>query len=218
MSIRHLSVYACSKGHDSTVLSDPIMHHPRNIQDLRVSHANAPGKKVATLSTYYSHIIPRVPGGNKKGQTRLHDNPSVPCSHPGCDLLAKLKYVKTQWPLILLHDEPEEHPATLERLEMEDTVIIRPTKDQTPVKYQVVGRVLYKASHFTTEIGLNGKSYLYNDMEQNGRLVELRKKGKKDRSAFYREPQDGHRVIFYLLARTSNVAVRSVFWHSTTIY
>lgn len=86
-------------------------------------------------------------------------------------------------------------------------MLIRPTKDQKPVKYQVVGRVLYGSSHFTTEIGLTGKSYLYNDMVGGGRLVEIQKKGRKDGSAFYREPTDGRTVIFYLMVRTSIVAV-----------
>lgn len=89
---------------------------------------------------------------------------------------------------------------------MEKDIVIKPDGNAEAVTYFNVGRILFGAGHFTAEIGVDGSSYLYNDMENGGALVPIGKA--KERSNFYlRQLKEPDPAVAYLMARTSQVHV-----------
>lgn len=163
----------------------------------------------ATLSTFYSRLIPRIHSPESGvSHKRLHETRSVPCGTSGCDLGASLQYIKTQWPLLWRQSEGLT-PATMNRLRVEPKVVIQSKPEDKPVTYDIVARLLFVGgNHYTTEITSNGRSYLYNDLQHDGALKE---KGKNDAAAFLEPFPESEEtpVDMYFMARTSKTRVSS---------
>lgn len=163
--IQHCLHRCCEAGHQVTedLEFEPVI---TKIRDDDIEIARALRGPTCTMTEYFAHFIPRTRGG-LDGTTLLHDNPAIPCSSEACKHLASVISISTHWPLVL-HIKPSDSKPLSNPTAFEIHCTYGP-----PVTYQLVGRVLWhgpKELHFTAQVLIDGNTYLYNDMANDGRL------------------------------------------------
>ncbi|KAJ7763992.1 hypothetical protein DFH07DRAFT_939194 [Mycena maculata] len=135
------------------------------------------------LNDYLIHAIPRERFGTSRTITYrpLHTGPPISCSHSSCnDSDAHITSISTEWPLLLRMDpiwrtRDVETDPDLPQISCPLTI-----KLGSDVEYKLVSRVLFygdvdpsSIGHYVTKTELKNSTYLYNDLQHGGSLVEL---------------------------------------------
>lgn len=176
--LQHTLLHRCPEGHVSRVVaSNPESMFQFNDHDLRITRA-VHGSHI-TMTDYFQHLIPRRRIGNDaNGTTVLHTLPSSTCLHSNCKVQADLMAIETSWPQIL-QIIPESRAASEDMLKTQkwiqlDRKFTIPDQKGNGVEYQLVGRVCFHSNqHFTSDIMLENRLFLYNDMFNKGKLVDI---------------------------------------------
>lgn len=137
-----------------------------------------------SLADYFSHLIPRRPGGHSVGgggTTVLHTLDPPSCDHRGCEKVTALVHIRTCWPQVLhvLVGERQMNVIKLTRTVVIPTDVLSDFAVEGElvgdVEYQLVGRVIHnrQKSHWTAEINLLGVTFAYDDIPNGGSLEEI---------------------------------------------
>ncbi|KAF8142672.1 hypothetical protein K438DRAFT_1784474 [Mycena galopus ATCC 62051] len=187
--VYHSITYSCESKHLTTLPHGRCLPEiGMNINDLlpvqRFVTADAPRP---LLDDYLMHTIPRDRIATSRTASSsyhpLHIGPPIPCPNSSCNgAYSSISSISTEWPLLLRvdpmcrsynpdTDPPIAHPACPLTLHLGPSV-----------EYELIARVIFipnpsgnpdDIGHYLTKTRLKGKTYLYNDLEREGALIEL---------------------------------------------
>ncbi|KAG8930848.1 hypothetical protein FRC01_002192 [Tulasnella sp. 417] len=171
MAIHHTLIYMCDNGHRSKDSEPPQVEHETRTEDVRLAHSFSESGE-SSLSTYYSHIIPRSDQFRRTHEP-LHLKKTVQSACESCGLPLVLRSIKTDWPMIWRFSE--QYQEGIQPLQVTRKIQIQSSDGAVPVEYKVIGRSIFnpESSHFTSQVLLNGRCYHYDDMENGGHLQEV---------------------------------------------
>lgn len=172
--------YTCDKGHELTKsLCRPQKALSINAFDFHWTQ-KLKGES-ATLSDYLQSMFPRRSvGPDIGGTTVLHRLPGYHCPHLDC-VNAKNQSmplaINAHWPQIL-HIIPKSRNDGLVpkgHLHVERTFTLTEPEGDDTVEYEMVGRIYFVPGmeHWKTEMIIGSSMFAYDDMQQNGSLVEV---------------------------------------------
>ncbi|PPQ81362.1 hypothetical protein CVT26_014503 [Gymnopilus dilepis] len=193
--VDHTVTRCCERGHSTNTFpsANPQVIFPLNDDEVRVARHTA-GRIPVNLTDYFSHVIPRVPGGrDANATTALHKLPAELCSEPSCFSMAFITEITTRWPQILNISHYANVDPSQEVL-YEDFVTIS-NSDGTTVVYELVGRAFHRVNHFVSQLRIGGEWYFYNDL-----------KGHLEKSSNSNPMDDGYEPTYYVYHRRSLTA------------
>ncbi|KAJ7116195.1 hypothetical protein C8R43DRAFT_902422 [Mycena crocata] len=181
---RYKLKFVCTSNHVTEKVHASICFETCVVRDdLKLAHAHLPtGSDQPSLADLLAHSIPRERYGTARSHSPacIHDAESSSiCDHPSCDgSQSSLTSITTEWPLIL---RVMPICTTIEGdIVLKDVYCPLTMHLGSEVEYELIARVIYSGprnsgavGHYTTQIRIGDRAYIYNDLLHDGLLTEL---------------------------------------------
>ncbi|KAF9552183.1 hypothetical protein CPC08DRAFT_728802 [Agrocybe pediades] len=209
--VYHLIMRACPNDHSSETYAsyNPQIMNSLFSRDINMIQQRIGSDKQQSLTDYFNSLIPRIPlPRDANGGRLLHTMEEVQCS--ACPESAVVTSITTLWPHVL-HLEYSASSAlpstqTVPLVHYPHTFSIKSSTGAI-VSYELVGRVLHKRDHFTSELRISGDIYIFDDMKRDGRLR------KKKNSTLLEKPNP--QAVYYVYHRKSVCSKYNLTCNST---
>jgi len=167
--VYHVIKRECEAGHstENYATETPQVFLSLNAHDVALAQ-EVSDNGIVMLTDYFSHFIPRRNTGNHaNGTTPLHTLEDIPCSERLCQENAPITQISTLWPQVLniISDSScDSATQTKKRVQFQNSFTI-PDADGTEITYELVGRVIHRTEHFTSQLRFGGKTFVYDDIK-----------------------------------------------------